>query len=271
MIMNGGGCGSRAVRPFPSHGGSAVDGETAACRAPSHCLVPAHWPTLSPTLSPSSVDHTVVRRQPSHCRHPRCFPPPSIPLLSSIDTQIVVAHVVVTHVVVRRRRRRHHDRRFRRYRCRFLADCCLWTLPGAFPAAPPPSLLTSFDDIILPPWASASNNAGSRRADARRSSGCCHPPPSPSVPARGDGSFALSLSSLLSPALAAAVAESLAEAATIENRWLATASSSPTAGGGRPTKKVRFLSPGQNTTSQKRTYKHLGVCRSLKVRYDLDY
>ena len=25
------------------------------------------------------------------------------------------------------------------------------------------------------------------------------------------------------------------------------------------------------TTSQKRTYKHLGVCRSLKVRYDLDY
>jgi hypothetical protein len=27
----------------------------------------------------------------------------------------------------------------------------------------------------------------------------------------------------------------------------------------------------QGTTSQKRTYKHLGVCRSLKVRYDLDY
>ena len=27
----------------------------------------------------------------------------------------------------------------------------------------------------------------------------------------------------------------------------------------------------QDTTSQKRTYKHLGVCRSLKVRYDLDY
>jgi hypothetical protein len=207
--MNGGGCDGGAVRLFPSRGGSAVDVETAACRAPSRCFVPALWPTLSPTSSPSFVDHTVVRHRPSHCRHPRCFPPPSTPLLSDIDTHVVVAHVVITHVVVcRRRRRRRHDRRFRRYRCRFVADCCLWTLPGALPAAPPPSFVTSFDDVLLPPWALASDNADSRRANARWSSGRRRPPPSASVPARGDGSFALSLSSSSSPALAVAVAES---------------------------------------------------------------
>jgi hypothetical protein len=172
MIMNGGGCGGGAVRPFPSRGGSAVDGETAACRAPSRCLVPALWPTLSPTLSPSSVIHTVVRHRPIHCFHPHFFLPLSTPLLSAINIHVVVTHVVVTHVVVRRHRRRRclrrHDRRFCRYRCRFLDDCCLWTLPGALPAAPPTSFVTSFDDVVLPPWASASDDADSRRADARR-------------------------------------------------------------------------------------------------------
>jgi hypothetical protein len=208
MIVNGGGCGSGAIRHFPSRSGSAVDGETAACRAPSCCLIPALWSMLLPTSSPSFVDHTIGHRRPSHCRHPRFFPPPSMPLLSAIDTHVVVAHVVVTHViVVRRRHRRCHDRRFRRYCCRILADCCLWTLPSALPAALPPSFVTSFDDVVLPPWASASDDADSRRAEARRSSGRRRPPPLASVPARGDGSFALSLSSSLSPALAAAVAE----------------------------------------------------------------
>ncbi len=68
-----------------------MDGETAACRAPSRCLIPALWPTLLPKLLPSSVNHTVVRRRPSHCRHPRCFMPPSMPPLSVIDTHVVVA------------------------------------------------------------------------------------------------------------------------------------------------------------------------------------
>jgi hypothetical protein len=91
MIMNGGGCGGGAVRPFPSCGGSAVDRETAACWPPSPCLIPVLWPTLLPTALPSSIDHTVICCQPSHCRHPRCFTPPSMPPLSAINTHVVVA------------------------------------------------------------------------------------------------------------------------------------------------------------------------------------
>ncbi len=168
------------------------------------------WPTLSsPMSSPSSVNHTVIRHQPSHCHHPCCFPLPSMPLLSTIDTHVVDAHIVVTHVIVRRRRRRHHhhDRRFRHYCCRFLADCCLWTLPSALPTVPPPSFVTSFDDVVLPPWALALDDADSRQANARRSLGHHRSPPLASVPACSDGSFALLLSLLLSLALAAAVAE----------------------------------------------------------------
>jgi hypothetical protein len=89
MIMNGGGCSGGVVRPFPSCGRSAVDEETVACRSPSHCLVPVLWPTLLPTLLPSSVNHTVIHHQPSHCCHPRCFPPPSMLLLSAIDTHLL--------------------------------------------------------------------------------------------------------------------------------------------------------------------------------------
>jgi hypothetical protein len=91
MIMNGDGCGGGAVRHFPSRGRSAVDGETAACQAPSRCLIPVLWPTLLPMLLPSSINHTVVRCQPSHCHHPRCFTPLSTLPLSAIDTHIVVA------------------------------------------------------------------------------------------------------------------------------------------------------------------------------------
>ncbi len=91
MIMNGGGCGSGAARPFPSRRGSAVNRETAACRAPFHCLIPMLWPTLLPTSLPSSIDHTIVRRQPSHCCHPHCFMPPSMLPLSAVNTYVVVA------------------------------------------------------------------------------------------------------------------------------------------------------------------------------------
>jgi hypothetical protein len=140
MIMKSGGCGRGAARPFPSRGSSAVDGKTAACWAPFRCLVPALWPRLLPTLLPSSINHTVVCCQPSHCCHPRYFPLLSTLLLSAIDTHVVIAHVFVTQDVVRRRRCHYHDRRFCRYRCRFLADCCLWTLPGALPAPPLPRL-----------------------------------------------------------------------------------------------------------------------------------
>jgi hypothetical protein len=167
MIMNGGGCGGGALKPFPSHGGSPVDGETAACQASSRCLVPALWPTLLPTLLPSSINHTILCRQPSNCHHPRCFLMQSMPPLSAIKTHLVVALVIVIHVVIRRRCRRHCCRRcrhnpcFRCYCCHFLADCCLWTLPSALPAAPPPSFVTLFDDIVLPPWALALDNADS--------------------------------------------------------------------------------------------------------------
>jgi hypothetical protein len=214
MIMNGGICGGEAisVRPFPSHGGSAVDGETAACQAPSRCLVLAIWPMLLPTLLPSSINHTVARHQPSHCHHLCCFPPPSTPLLSAIDTHIVIAHVIVIHVVVRhrhrrRRRRRCHNCRFYCYSCHFLADCCLLTLHGALPAVLPPSFVMPFDDVVLPPWALALDDTNSCRADARHSSGRSRPPPLASNPACGNGLFSLLLSLSLSPALAAAVAE----------------------------------------------------------------
>ncbi len=210
MIMNGGGCGGEAIRPFPSRSGSAVDGETTACRAPSHCLVPALWPRLSPTSSPS--------RFGPGCR-PRRRPPPSTTPSSPVNPDSVV-----THVVFRCRQRRRclpstpmsslptslspmsssaattatTTARFHRYCCRFLADCCLWTLSGALPAASPPSFVVSFDDVILPLWVWASEDADSRRADARRSSGHRRSPPSASVLAHGDGSFVSLLSSLLS-------------------------------------------------------------------------
>jgi hypothetical protein len=73
MIMNGGGCGSGAVRPFPSRGGSAADRETMACRAP-----------YSVVLSP--------RFGPRCCQ--RCRPPPSTTPSSAVDPAIVVIHVV---------------------------------------------------------------------------------------------------------------------------------------------------------------------------------
>ncbi len=53
---------------------------------------------------------------------------------------VVVAHIVITHVVVHRRHRRRHNRRFHHYCRRFLADCCLWTLPVCYPCPPLPSL-----------------------------------------------------------------------------------------------------------------------------------
>ncbi len=162
MIMNSGGGGGRVVMPFPSCGVSTVVRETAACGAPSCCLVPVLWPTLSPTSSPSSVDHTIVCRQPSHCCHPHCFPPPSTPLLSAIDIHIVIAHVVITNVVVCLcLHGRCHDRRFRCYPCCFLADCFPWTLPGALPATPPPLFVMPFDDVVLPPWVLALDNVDS--------------------------------------------------------------------------------------------------------------
>jgi hypothetical protein len=186
MIVNVSGCGGGAVRPFPSRGGSAVDRETAACRPPSRCIIPTLWPMLLPTSLPSSVNHTVVRRQPSHCHQPHCFLTPSTLLLSAINAHVIVANVVVTYVDICRRRRRH-DRHFCRYRCCFLADCCLWTLPSALSAAPPPSFVTSFDGVVLPPWALASDDADSRQANARWSLSCHRSPPLVSVSVRGEG------------------------------------------------------------------------------------
>jgi len=95
---------------------------------------------------------------------PRCCPSPSTTSSSAVDPAIVIAHVVV-----RRHQHRHflpstptslsptlssptsslpmstptslfaaaaaaaavrrHDRRFRRYRCQFLVDCCMWNPP----------------------------------------------------------------------------------------------------------------------------------------------
>ncbi len=156
----------------------------ALLRQPHHCP-PSTQPLLSPRLFYPAANATVVCHQ-----HPRCR-----------------CHVIVTHVVVRRHHHHRHDCRFRRYRCHFLADCCLWTLTGALPAAPPPLFLTLFDDVVLPPWALALDDANSRQADARWSAGRRRPPPLASVPARGDGLFALLLSSSLSPALATAAAE----------------------------------------------------------------
>ncbi len=187
-----------------------MDGETAACWAPSHCFIPVLWPTLLPRLLPSSIDRTIICRQPRNCHHPGCFPLLPTLLLSAIDTHVLIAHVVVTHVVIchcRHRRRRCHDRSFRHYCCRFLADCCLRTLPNALPAAPPLSFVTSFDDVVLPQWALALDDANSCQANARQSLGCCRPPPLASNPASGNGFFASLLSSLLSPALATAAAE----------------------------------------------------------------
>jgi hypothetical protein len=195
----------RKALPLPW--GSAVDGETTACQAPSCCLVPVHCSMLLPTLLPSSVDHTIVPRPPSHCCHPRCFLPSSTPLLSAIDTHVIVAHIVVAHVVVYRCRHCRHDHHFCHYCCRFLAECCLWTLPGVLLAAPSPLFVMLFGDVVLPPWALALDNADSCQADARWSLSCCHPPPSTSVPAHSNGLFALLLLLLLSPALAAAAAQ----------------------------------------------------------------
>jgi hypothetical protein len=120
-----------------------------------HCCLPSTQPLSSPTLFYTTVNAAVVCHRHPHCHY----------------------HVVNTHVIVRCRRHHCHDRCFCRYCCCFLADCCLWTLPGALPAAPLPLFVTSLDDVVLPPWASASDDADSRRADARRSLGCCCPSP----------------------------------------------------------------------------------------------
>jgi hypothetical protein len=150
-----------------------------------HRCPPSTQPLLSPTLFYAAVNAAVVCH-----RHPRCC-----------------CHVVFTPVIVHRRRHHCHDRRFHQYRCCFLADCCLWTLPGALPTTPPPLFVTLFDDIVLPPWALVSDDADSRRANARWSLGCRRPPPFASVHAHGNGLFALLLLSALSPALAAVAAE----------------------------------------------------------------
>jgi hypothetical protein len=104
-----------------------------------HRRPPLTQPLLSHTLFYAAVNTAVVCHQHPH----RC------------------CHIVVTHVVIRRHHHRRHDRHFCHYRCRFLADCCLWTLPGALPTTPPPLFVTLFDDIVLPPWALVSDDADS--------------------------------------------------------------------------------------------------------------
>ncbi len=76
--------------------------------------------------SPSAVDNILVRCQPSHRCHPCCCPPLSMPLLSAIDTHVIVAHILAHVILCHRRRHCRHSHRFRRTCCRFLVDCCMY-------------------------------------------------------------------------------------------------------------------------------------------------
>jgi hypothetical protein len=121
----------------------------------------------------SSILHTSYR----DTLGPRCRPSPSTTPSSAVDPAIVVAHVVV-----RRRQRHHclpstptsssptlspptsslpmslptslfaadaaavrsHDRRFRRYRCCFLVDCCMWNPPHPLHRSSRRSMMSSY-------------------------------------------------------------------------------------------------------------------------------